>query len=122
MKYLIKIDKKTIQINPNAGQDSYIIPGMIYQDENGDTHREYERIRSLTREPKFIFKYENTQVACKYCGKSFSYKDLKEDEVECECCGNHYEASNVCPYCNEPDCCEIKFENINEVKIREEIS
>lgn len=132
---VIKIDKNSIKKNPNAGNTSYILPSgplqrhkevintknyiKIKEDEEWMLVSESEEvsvshsqpqqvIHSLTPEGKYNFSYEDTKVRCKDCDKEFSYK-LLDSSYEYD---SFYE--NICPYCNLPNCCEYRFETIEE--------
>jgi Zn finger protein HypA/HybF involved in hydrogenase expression len=111
MKTLIKVDPNTIRKNPNAGQSSFLVPGIVRQDEQGNFYRDVQTVHTLTPEPAFFFSYIDTNVTCEGCGDVFSYKELKSD-VDAE--DENYNTC-ICPKCGKWDCCDIESETLKEV-------
>lgn len=62
--------------------------------------------------PKYLYKYENVKLECNDCGSSFLLNEL---EVIEDVDGGYWD--NCCPFCGEPDCVEIEYEKIENVKI-----
>lgn len=60
--------------------------------------------------PKWLYEYGDEKVKCVECGEVFSYTVLESDDYD----GAFI--SNICPYCGEPDCCDIEYEKIEEVE------
>lgn len=132
---VIKINKNSIKKNPNAGNTSYILPSgplqrhkevintkkyiKLKEDEEWMLVSESEKVsvshsqpqqvtHSLTPEGKYNFSYEDTKVRCRDCDKEFSYKLLEEFFDD-----DSY-LKDICPYCHSSDCCEYRFESIEE--------
>jgi hypothetical protein len=102
---LIKIDRKSIRKNENAGSTTFLVPGRA----NPDGTRPVSTVRSLYPVPNYSASYERTEVECKFCHAKFPYDELKEDSPY-----NDDEIfENICPKCENPKCCEIEFEKFN---------
>jgi DNA-directed RNA polymerase subunit RPC12/RpoP len=65
--------------------------------------------------PLYIYGYEDAEVTCYDCGKSFNHKELKNINDD-ECYND-----KVCPYCSVWDCCEIEYETIENALRRKNI-
>ena len=65
---------------------------------------------SMTPEPEFLFEYENTNITCYLCRESFSWRDLDSDYH-----GNDVWNDTICPKCGTWDCCELKFEKLEDI-------
>lgn len=107
----IKIDRGTVQRNPNAGRNRYKIPGETHEDPGtGKITRSYQEIHTLTPEPGFFYTYAPKTVACCYCNTSFLHTELEEGEPACDC----MPAPDICPKCKTPDCCILGFEKLSK--------
>lgn len=157
MKTLIKIDRKTIRKNPNAGNN-------VYQYSLGDTggtvtitgkegdlvsptwvertwdqmsgllisfrelnpkeidgnpglkismtkRTNIQTLYTLSPEPEWLYEYEDTQLTCLSCQKSFSHTKL-EDYYDEDSSNNE-----ICPCCGKWDCIdgEVRNEKIEDV-------
>lgn len=76
-------------------------------------HNNNQVINSMTPEPKYFYKHLNTKVKCGYCGAKFPHTELQTDWVVGPD-GDDIPHDNVCPKCGEIECCEIKYETIDE--------
>jgi DNA-directed RNA polymerase subunit RPC12/RpoP len=61
--------------------------------------------------PKYLYDYKDIWIRCNECKEKFNWRDLKEQEVDDETYSD-----KVCPYCGELECCELEFENIENLK------
>lgn len=133
----IRIDKGSIRKNPNAGRTVYyrevgppqsyekIIDGdVVIEKYNGrecirrtkldndvyelSSWMPFEIQYSLTPEPDYFFEYLSTDVSCEACGRKFDYSLLEDDWPNDEC-----RVINICPFCKEPNCCEIEYEQLD---------
>lgn len=70
-------------------------------------------IQNLTHSPiqKYSYKYENIELKCNTCGDQFMSNDIQTDDND----DGGY-STEVCPKCGAWDCCDIKYENINDIK------
>ena len=59
-------------------------------------------------EPRFLFEYEPTEVECKECHEKFLHTELRSDSM-----GDDY-SDRICPRCGCWDCCDIKFEELED--------
>lgn len=57
--------------------------------------------------PKYSFKYLNTEIKCSNCGEIIMSDDLLNETSDY----GDYRSNNVCPKCGEFDCCDIEYEN-----------
>jgi len=66
--------------------------------------------------PLYLFKYKNIKVKCKECSKSFMSNEFKSFETDgCPTCGCGYGYTYTgCPHCGEWDCCEVKYETVDD--------
>jgi len=110
MKYTIKIDPKSVKKNKNGGQDTFIVPGRSYQNNEGALTRSISMVRTLTPIPNYSFRYIQTIVSCKSCQASFPHTDLEEQEIEYD---NSYSGA-VCPHCGAWECCSFDFETLDQ--------
>lgn len=164
-KYFIKIDRKSIKVNPNAGammsrvlghrevtfecigefpkelvdgKNVHLISweefngkriktnGYVFDDETEKFIWEKLRTKEWVRfnmkmeqnyqtihHPpiaKYSYKFKDKQLKCNFCKSKIMYSQLKSDSGEF---GEH--SFEVCPICGAWDCCELKFEHINDV-------
>ena len=61
--------------------------------------------------PKYSFKYENTEVICSNCGK----KIMTDDLVSEESADGEYYSDAICPKCGAVDCCDLVYQNIDDI-------
>ena len=72
-----------------------------------------KEIYSMRPEPNYLFEYRPTVVECGNCGIRFSHEDLETDYTD------YGPLENICPACNEVDCCVIEFESLPERTLQE---
>ena len=77
----------------------------------------YQNIHSLIGEPDWHFRYEDTEVKCSRCKHKFSHEDFESDSRDYyDGYDENIEFSDTCcPNCGKWDCCEIEYEEINDV-------
>jgi len=68
-------------------------------------------------EENYFYKYKSIQVQCKYCKRKFMSSKLKfYEEESCGCDYGWYNCTDEgCPHCRAWFCCQVEYENINEV-------
>jgi len=112
-KYLIKIDRKTIKKNPNAGSTVTLVPGIVdhYIDDNGNEvwERPVQRIYHEA-ERSYLYKYKNNIVQCNECKKRFGVNKLESDSYGYD----DIYSDTICPYCGMWNCCEIEYEQFDK--------
>jgi hypothetical protein len=118
MYYLIEIDKESIKKNPNVGYcGPYNVPGIIQkriiEGRVCEISRTIESVYTISPEPKYFWKYLDCLVTCKYCGYEFSYTKLETEDWETED-GEEVFKTEMCPFCNKAECCEIEYQKIEE--------
>lgn len=145
---LIKINRKSIKKNPNAGNTTYHMPlgpteyhktvinTKQYVSNNGIDYllvadntetklslsQPVQTIHTLSPEPDWLYKYEDPEVECKECGNKFKHSELKDESheyIDEDGFDNWGEIKNVCPICDTQECCDVKFEKIEDI-IREQ--
>jgi len=77
----------------------------------------YDHLNFMEPEPPYFFKHKKTKVKCCHCGKKFLHPDLK-DESDYDYEGNCIGRSNICPKCNTEDCCDLSFENMEDLLLK----
>jgi hypothetical protein len=85
---------------------------LIIKKETPDFYIEFEReviTYNHLPEPDYFYGYCKTKVKCNYCGRIFKYDRLNNHHWDGETFLDHY-----CPYCEEPECCEIEYEDIED--------
>lgn len=112
MKFLIRIDKSTIKENPYAGQSvvEQCVGNEIVRDGDGkivSIRMQRQQLHLLSPEPKYLFKYEPTQVECGSCHQKFSWEELLTDSWD-----DDIVSYTICPQCGEWNCCEIEYEKL----------
>lgn len=61
----------------------------------------------------WTFSYENTPVQCRECSAVFGFQQLERADIEDE---YDYDSSDeVCPKCGLWGCCDLDYEDINDV-------
>lgn len=115
--YLIQIDRNSMRINPNAGRTQYLVPGKSSPtfDKDGNKtgySREMQTVYSMFPEPRYLYKYQDTLVSCYSCGALFDYGKLEDAHDSFN--GEDYWNDEVCPECDQWDCCEIEYEEPEE--------
>jgi len=113
--FKILIDRSTIRRNPNAGRNTYHIPGPVHCS-NGPTGitmtREFQTMHTMCPEPSFFFSYIPTEVECDTCHQKFLHTELQAD-VEYDGEGGEFYSDRICPRCREFDCCFLDCERID---------
>lgn len=74
----------------------------------------YQTIHTLGPGPEFSFEFRNRRVKCLHCKSTFHHTHLREEGDE-DYEGNYHGRSNICPVCNEEDCCTLTFERPRDV-------
>lgn len=89
-------------------------PDHFYPDFKESSYQPTEKLYSLSPEPEYLFKYENTVISCEYCNEEFPTNELMNDFDD-------YSGYNdrVCPKCSAWDCCEIQYEVFDPKSINE---
>jgi hypothetical protein len=73
----------------------------------------FDTMYSLHPEPNYHFKYEDTLVQCESCKAIFPHGDLESwNDEDSE--GNYYYSDRVCPFCDEHDCCSLRYEELDQ--------
>ena len=65
-------------------------------------------------ETRYFYKYKNTKVECSECGYEFMSNEFREFEINWD--DDFSSTVTGCPECNAWDCCNIKYEHIEEIK------
>lgn len=112
MKIKINIDSNTVRKNPDAGRDSFIVPGTAYQTSAG-WEREYSIVRTLSPEPNYLYSYSQALITCPHCTRVCYHTDLIEVEED-----DFF--IHVCPECGNQVNCDFDFESIEEFFNRKE--
>lgn len=73
-------------------------------------------MKSLGPPRLFDFEYKPTKVHCHMCGATFQHTALRKEWDEDDEWGGYHE--NICPRCNEEDCCVLHFETLPEKKMK----
>ncbi len=82
--------------------------------------RESYDMTTLFEDSLYLFDYMPAMVKCTECGAEFDHKELESDSTEDD---DYYVTSEaVCPMCGKWDCCEIKYEDIEEALKRKAIA
>lgn len=63
--------------------------------------------------PKYSFKYENTEIICLGCGE----KIMTDDLISEESADGEYYSEAICPKCGEVDCCDLVYQNIEDINL-----
>ena len=79
-----------------------------------DRRQDISTLYSLSGEPSHFYKYENTNVKCESCGEIFGNNLLEEDGDE-DADGNYYHSETICPKCHCWNCCEVKYEKLDDI-------
>ncbi len=58
--------------------------------------------------PKYDYEYENTKIECFVCKM-----DIMTDEIISDYDDDIYR-ENICPNCNNSDCCELEYEKLDD--------
>jgi len=119
MRFTVKINRKSIKANPNAGEYiREIVSGTVCSDGKGGAYRNCQPVYSMCPEPNFFFEYEPCYVVCDSCKKEFLKEELIDDLNECwddELELWYFEGSCLtCPFCGKKDCCELEWEKLDE--------
>lgn len=138
MKYIIKIDRSSIKLNPDGGKSIFYVAGQQHlyidgeevfcSDENRKVlienslkdgkvvklAQDCNPIHLLSPLSKYLYNYEPTNVKCEDCGEQFDYKELRYDEFYDDDYGSRW-SDKICPKCWFWDCCELEFEKIDKV-------
>lgn len=113
MKYIIKIDRKTIKKNPHAGSTTFYVAGHPYMEKHEDGsisyHSPVQTLHTLCPQPKFLYEYVPCDVKCDFCESEFDYTELLTEDY-----ADYWYSDTVCPECHSPNCCEIEFENLEK--------
>ena len=124
---IIRIDTTTIRRNrhyENNGLRRHI-PGVLTVTIDGEpanirdvgaafiAGRDVEIQQEMTdvttlSEPAYFYEYIDQIVQCECCGQVFSHTKLKRSY------GLDFYMENTCPFCDEVECCDIEFEDIEE--------
>ena len=62
--------------------------------------------------PEFLYEYKKKKVRCEMCEEKFDHSELESDygsDGEWE-----FSIENICPKCGIGNCCDIKYETIEE--------
>jgi hypothetical protein len=108
------IDLTTLQENPHAGRTEYHVAGRTYPTAQGQ-QRNVQVLRSLTPEPKWLYRYEPLTVECLTCHAQFPVEALQEDYADDEDGG--YGSTMICPKCGAWECLgdvQWSFESVEE--------
>lgn len=121
MRYLIRIDKKSIKKNPDAGStilrrpigqpevyEKYEFKNGIMVNYEKTITQPYENLHTLTPIPLYSYRYayEDTIIECCHCGETFPANELTSDIYD-----DGYD--RTCPKCDRQNCCELEFEKFN---------
>lgn len=117
-KLIRRIDRSTIQRNPNAGAMSILVPGHTenqYDDKGnliGQT-RQIQRVGLMTPVPTYDYGYMPLIVTCENCNAMFDSTELESYEDDDNWAPA--EKACVCPKCGHPECCpEIEEEELTD--------
>jgi len=143
LPHLIKIDRDSIRVNPNAGKDFIDILGRkresktiikkdtieYYQDglltgQMSNTlnlpesititqTQDIQRLFTLSPEPKYLYKYESPELECEYCYERFYYSEL-EDRFD-DFTDQIYD--DCCPHCKVAYCCKYELEKLTNEEL-----
>jgi hypothetical protein len=115
MEYTVKIDRNSVKINPMS---YYPIPnyvlGQIQTSPDGSMSREIFAVYSLQGDPKYIFSYIFPEITCQFCEHVFPHSELEDVDYMDED-GEEYFDDLGCPNCKSAGCCELEWEEINDV-------
>ena len=114
MKFVVRIDPDSIKKNPDAGRTSFFVAGMIHNNPDGSMSREVQQMHQMTPDPNYTCEVLGCDVVCDECGKIFPHEELEERRYGGGWDDEWYDV-NVCPYCEEVECCELEYEQFNNV-------
>lgn len=110
---VIKIDRKSIRLNPDAGRTTYHFPGKWSDDGKGGRFREIQTVYSMMMpEPAYLYSYEQAIIECNNCHEKFDIKELLTDSYY-DAEGDYY-SDKICPKCNTWECCDIEYEEFSK--------
>jgi len=83
----------------NRELDEYIL--------NHTKERPVETINLLQPIPNYSAQYEPQIIECEHCNEQFDFTELTSEDFD------DYSLTNICPKCKTPNCCDIKFEELD---------
>lgn len=92
-----------------------VIDNKTYTVQEFDVEVERDVVCVDHDEPRWLFRYEPTQVTCDACGATFDHKRLKSSSAYDDDSREEWFSDTICPVCGEWDCCELEYENPNAV-------
>jgi hypothetical protein len=118
-KLILRIDRSSVQRNPNAGSQVVLVPGRSCASIMGGCVVEgwqVQKFFSAYPEPLWFYNYLPLQITCNNCGQSFDSSKLEG----CRSFNDEYGwipagGARICPKCGEGECCpEITEETLTE--------
>jgi hypothetical protein len=76
-----------------------------------EIHVEYATINHFPS-PQYLYEYENIDIKCCICDETFKSDNLESDSFNDD--DDYYYSDTVCPKCSAWNCCEVKYESIEE--------
>ncbi len=113
---ILEMDEQTIKIDFTFPSSSFdFLKSKI--EEHPEAKLELHCIKKMTDImivehyplPDYLFEYEKDTVQCRECNSVFSHYYLQSD---CNDCGP---IMRICPVCEEPNCCEVEYEDPKKV-------
>ena len=145
MKYKVKLDRDSIKLNLQyaLGLRSMAVPGRttvtfkgiaqgvregLNLNGNGtypisaliepmiievEMKRDIQEYHMLGSPEKYSYNYKPTKIRCSFCKAKNLHTALDSHSLD----DGEYTWENICPSCNQPNCCELEFEKVNDAKL-----
>ena len=78
-----------------------------------------EHVTTMHGEPEYFYEYEKTEIECSHCFAKFYHIEVK-NESDYDYDGYSIGRNNICPKCNEEDCCELTFQKIKDAILEQQ--